>query len=348
LTDVFAIQDEIATAIAEALQVKLSAEPAVRRHHEPNPAAYEAYLKARYLFGKLRPEFVARSREYLEQAIALDPRFALAHCGYADHLLLQASSGYLSAHEAMPRMREEARKALEIDPSLPEAHAMLGIVAAFYDYDWKESERRFHLAMAHDPVPARVRQWYGHMYLLPIGRAEESVKQQELGVQEDPLNVIARTWLGVTLWSVQRLAEAQVELKKVLEFEENHPSASEFLALTYARQEKWTEALHIAEKASPMDQPGIGILAGVLKRMGEVSRAEELIQKLISGENYNVPVGLFFFHFLCEEMDRAAELWEKVIEQRNPLAPNYGSLFFRSTSKWPTLARLMNLPEEVG
>jgi TolB-like protein/tetratricopeptide (TPR) repeat protein/predicted Ser/Thr protein kinase len=348
LTDVFAIQDEIAAAIVGILEVKLSVGPEVKKRHEPNPAANEAYLKARYLWGKHQPEFVARSKEYLEQAIALDPRFALAHCGYADHILFFAGSGYLPAHEAMPRMREEARKALEIDPSLPEAHAMLGIVAAGYDYDWKEAERCFHLAMAHDPVLPLVRQWYGFMYLLPIGRTEEAVRQCKLGVQEDPLNVIARTSLGAALMNAQRLADAQVELHKVLEFGENHPSPLLFLALTYARQEKWAEALYIAEKATPMLPWIIGILAGVLKRMGEVDRSEKLVQKLMSSENYDVPIGLSLFYLVCGEIDRAAEWWEKVIEQRSTLATNFGSVFFRSTSRWPELARLMNLPEKIG
>ena len=347
LTDVFAIQDEIAAAIASALQVKLSAVPAMRRHHAPNSAAYEAYLKARHLWGKDRPEFIARSKEYLEQAIALDPEFALAHCGYADHLLWLASMGYLPAHEAMPRIREEARKALEIDQSLPEAHAMLGNVAALYDYDWKEAERRFHLALARDPVPALVRQWCGFMYLLSIGRAEEAVRQCELGAREDPLSVVARHGLGAALLVAGRLEEAQAELRKIYEFEENDSQFVLFLALTYARKEQWTEALHIAEKASPRNPWGIGFLASVLKRTGEVSRAEELIQRLLSIENYNVPVGLSLFYLVCGEMDRAAEWWEKVIEQRSPLAPDFGSVFFRSTSQWPALARLMNLPDEA-
>ena len=195
LTDVFAIQDEIAAAIAGALQVKLSVEPAARRRHEPNPAAHEAYLKARYHWGKYRPESVARCKEYSEQAIALDPQFALAHCGYADYFLQLAGAGYMPAHEAMPLVREEAQKALKIDPSLPEAHAMLGSVAALYDYDWKEADRRFRLALAHDPVPPRVRQWYATFYLVPMGRMQESVDQLEQGLKEDPLNIaIALHW----------------------------------------------------------------------------------------------------------------------------------------------------------
>jgi serine/threonine-protein kinase len=92
MAEVFAVQDEIAAAIAEALKVKLGAEPATSpRRYMPNLPAYEAYLKARYHWGKYRPESLARSKEYLEQAIALDPKFALAHCGYADHFLTRAS-----------------------------------------------------------------------------------------------------------------------------------------------------------------------------------------------------------------------------------------------------------------
>jgi eukaryotic-like serine/threonine-protein kinase len=348
LTDIFAIQDEIAGAIAGALQVKLSAEPAVRRRHEPNPAAYEAYLKARYHWGKLRAESMARCKAYFEQAIALDPEFALAYCGYADYFLF-ISNFSLPAHDGMPRVREEAQKALEIDPSLPEAHAMLGIVAALYDYDWKEAERRFQLAMANDPVPPRVRPWYGFMYLLPIGRAEEAVRQQELGIKDDPLNTIARASLAQSYLNVGRLADAQAEALKILELEEYNTNALFILAFINARQEKWTEALHFAEKASPTISPQIiGTLAGVLKHMGEVSRAKELIQKLMPGESYGAPMSLFFVHFLCEEMDKAADWLEKAIEQRLPLAAIYAPIFFRSTSRWPTLARLMNLPEEAG
>jgi serine/threonine-protein kinase len=347
LTDVFFIQDEIAAAIAGALQVKLSMEPAARRRHEPNPAAHEAYLKARYHWAKPRPESMARCKEYLEQAIASDPEFALAHCGYADYFLMLAGWGYLAAHEAMPRVREETQKALEIDPSLPEGNAMLGVVAASYDYDWKEAERRFCLALAQDPVPPRVRQWYGLLYLLPIGRLEEAVKQTEQGLKEDPLNIVARAGFIYSLISAGRLAEAQAELHKVLEFEENNATAVSILALTYARQEKWTEALRFAEKATPMIPTAIGVLAGVLKRMGEVNRAEELLQKLMPGETYGTPLGLCSFNLMCGEIDEAADWLEKLIEQHNPGAAFIASAYFRSSSRWPALAKLMNLPEEA-
>jgi TPR repeat protein len=120
------------------------------------------------------------------------------------------------------------------------------------------------------------------------------------------------------------------------------------LALAYVRQENWTEALHFAEKASVLLIPStIGTLAGILRRMGEANRAEELIQKLMPGETYGAPIGLFFFHFICGDIDKAADWLEKAIEQRHPAAAIYASMYFRSTSRWPALAKLLNLPEEA-
>ena len=347
MTDVFAIQDEIAVAIAGALQVKLSVRPVARLRHEPNMAAHEAYLKARYHLSRMRPESLARCKEYSEQAIALDPEFALAHCGYAEYFFSLANAGFVPAHEAMPLVREETQKALELDPSLPEAHAMLGIVAALYDYDWKEADRRFHLAIVCDPVPPRVRQLYGYDYLMPVGRLEEAVDQTEQGLKGDPLNVMARVGFAVSLLTVGRLAEAEAELHKALEFEENHAAASVILTITYALQTKWDEALHFAEKATPQMIPMVmGTLAGVLRRTGEVTRAEELIQKLMPGETYGAPLGLCYFYFVCGEIDKAADWWEKAIQQRHPLAVQIARLF-KSSPRWPALAKLIHLPEEA-
>ena len=160
LTDIFAIQDEIAAAIAGALQVRLSVHAPPSGRRMANPEAYESYLKALYLLWKLSPEALARCKESLEHAIALDPGFALAHFGLAQHAWILASMGYLPAREAMPMVRTEAQQSLALDPGLADAHAMLGIVAAAYDYDWKEAERQFLMAISHDPVPSNAHSWY--------------------------------------------------------------------------------------------------------------------------------------------------------------------------------------------
>lgn len=145
ITDVFKVQDEIAAAIAGALMVQLGPQaPTVR--HTAKLDAYEAYLKARHLQWQLTPSSITRARDFYELAITLDPEFVLAHSGYADYYLMLSGS-LIPAHEAAPRIRLEAQKALDLDPSSPEAHAMLGAVASLYDYDRTEAERQFQLAM---------------------------------------------------------------------------------------------------------------------------------------------------------------------------------------------------------
>jgi len=348
LTDVFAIQDEISAAIAEALQLKLSGVSPAFRRHEPNAAAHEAYLKARYHHGKLKPETLALCRECLEQAIALDPDYSLPYCGLAEHFFTLANStGGMPAHEAMPLARKMAWKALEIDESLPEAHGLLGIVAAAYDYDWKEAERQFRLAMALDPFPPHVRHWYAFMYLYPMGRIAESIEQQEEALKGDPLDIIAIVALAWSLFIAGRPADAQRKAYKILEFEENNSWASYFMALIYAREDKWSEALDVAEKGFPLIPPLHGTLAGILKRVGKLERAEELMRKIMPGDSYSAPLALFHYYFLSGETDKAMDWLERTIAQRHPLAFIFLSLV-RSSPRRPALAGLMNLPENVS
>jgi TolB-like protein len=171
MTDVFALQDEISQAIASALQVKLAGKPVSLHRYRPNLPAYEAYLKARHHVVRMTPESLLRAKECCEQAMALDPRFALA-CSELGHCMLGFAFTGMPAREAMPAVSAAAERALKIDASLPEAHALLAIVAVVYNFDWKEGERRFQLAMARQPVPPQVRVWYAYFYLLLIGRVQ--------------------------------------------------------------------------------------------------------------------------------------------------------------------------------
>ncbi len=123
------LQDEIAQAIASALHVQLSGKPAARELYKPSLPAYEALLKARYFIGRFHPSFLPRIKESLEQAIALDPKFALAHCDYGLYFVYTALLGVLPANQTLPLVRSHAEKALELDPSIPEGHAMLGVAA---------------------------------------------------------------------------------------------------------------------------------------------------------------------------------------------------------------------------
>ena len=133
MTDVFAVQDEISVAIAEALQLKLSPQAAAKPRYTPKLPAYEALLKAKHFHWKVTAESMEQAKGFYEQAIALDPQYALAHALYADYLFGRTTIGLSSLREVAETSRTLALRALELDPSVPEAHSLLGVLAATYD-----------------------------------------------------------------------------------------------------------------------------------------------------------------------------------------------------------------------
>jgi serine/threonine protein kinase/Tfp pilus assembly protein PilF len=351
LADVFAVQDEIATAITAAFQVTLSAASTPLRQHTPNLPAYENYLRALHDSQRWTPESLERARACLARAITLDPQFALAHSelGHVFHRL--AIYGLMAPRDALPLMRQEVRKALAIDPSLPEGHAMLGTVAAMFDYDWPEAERRFKLALAHDAVPSHVHRYYAHYCLLPLGRAGEGIEHHDIALKEDPLNLVARSERALCLFMADRPADAEDELRHILELDESFWFPYFSLSQFHAVEGRFDEGLRWAEQAyhaAPWFLPAVGVLAALLKRVGDSDRAEILALKLRPDDGYVDPIGPAIYHLLSGDLDATADWTEKAIDQRHP------AVFFflhvtakalRSSPRWRALARMINLPE---
>jgi eukaryotic-like serine/threonine-protein kinase len=350
MADVFDVQDEIAQAIASALQVKLSGTPTPSVQYKPSLPAYEALLKARHYRGTLRPDLFPRAREYFEQAITLDPEYALAHCEYGIYFMMTVVLGLVAANQGWSMVRSQAQKVLDLDPSLPEGHAMLGVVAAYLEYDWKEAARRFRLAMAHDPVPINARLYYS-LYLLLIDRPAEAVRQAEIGLQEDPLNLLLRINRASYLAAAGRAEEAAEEYREILELNPSMVLARFNLAGGHASRGELDQALPLCEAAyalAPLHRV-TGLLAGLLKRTGDTPRAEELLRKLQPADAFGVPLGLAIYHWALREFDAEADWMEKAIDQRDPVSPTllrfwYGAEL-RSTPRWAGLMRKLNLPE---
>jgi TolB-like protein/Tfp pilus assembly protein PilF len=351
MADLFDLQDEIAQAIAAALRVKLSPTSAAFEQHKPNLPAYEALLKARHYLGTFRPDLLPRVKEFFEQAIALDPKFALAHCEYGSYFGGMALVGALPANQALPMMRSLAQKALDLDPSLAEGQAMLGYVAAFLEYDWKEAERRFGLALARDPVPVFVRLYYAMGCLLPTGRAAEALRQIDLGLQEDPLNGTLRMNRVACLAAAGRDEEAAEGLRAVLDFNPAVAFAQGSLAAHHTSRGELALALERCETSYALAQvpQAIGLLAGLLKRTGDTRRAEELLRMLQPGDAFGAPRGLAFYHWALGEFDAEADWLEKAIDQHDPYGALYPRIWYgrelRATPRWAGLMRKLNLPE---
>jgi tetratricopeptide (TPR) repeat protein len=243
--------------------------------------------------------------------------------------------------------RAAEHEALRVEPSLPEAHALLGVWAGTYDFDWDEAARQWGLAMAREVVSPDILFWYGNHYLLPIGRPREAVDVMARSLQEDPLNLLYRHHLAVGLRHAGRLEDAEAELRKVLEIDESFPVAVGTLGALCAQQGRFEEALTLTEKAHalmPWANPIVGQLAGLRFRAGAMSQAHALLETLGPGTAYGAPAGLAVFHAMCGDFDRAAEWTERAIAERYPpLVAILGPLL-QSSPRWPALAKLMNLP----
>jgi serine/threonine-protein kinase len=348
LADVFAVQDEIAAAITKTLQVKLTGAAGGRRYTPALPS-YEAYLRAQHDAQTLTLDGMARARERFEQAIALDRRFALAHGMFGFHVAQLANLGLLPAHEAMPLVRREAAQALEIDPSLQEGHAILGLVAALYDYDWAEAERHFGRAMAGDPVPPAVRRFHALYYLLPVGRCGEAADECARALRDDPLNLMGRVRYAQCLRAAGRNGEGTSELERVLQLDETFWFAHFVLGLELMLQGAPADGLARAERAyslAPWNPSARGLLAGALRVGGSAERADALLATLGAGDGYGAPLALATCHLVCSEFDTAADWIERAIAQRHP------AVFFflhthahalRRGPRWPSIAGALKL-----
>jgi serine/threonine protein kinase len=345
MADIFDVQDEISAAIATALQVKLAPTPERRM---PTVAAYEAYLKYRSYQWQFTPEATQRSRECLEQAIALDPMFALPYVGLADSYLALSSVGAIPSHEAMPRARELARRALELDPDLPEAHAMLGIVAGHYDFDWVEATRRF-AAARRDQMSPHLRQWHAQFHLLAIGRAEDGLAEHGRVLEDDPL---CQTWYymwSANLSALGRQQDALVAVRKSVAIDPEFWLGWMWLGVLQAVQQQNDEALASAEKAigrAPWAPFALGLMAAALANVQRHSEAETYLVRLRDNA-YAAAAGLTLYWVARGDIAQAVEWARKTVDHRYPiiLATMLRPLepLLSHSPLWPDVLQKMNL-----
>jgi tetratricopeptide (TPR) repeat protein len=246
----------------------------------------------------------------------------------------------------MPLARAEARKALELLPSEPMAHAVLGGVAALHDYDWKEAEEQFRLARTSESFPPDVRMGYAMFYLLPLGRFEEAMREGAIAIAQDPLNPTWRARHAWTLLCAEMYELAVVEARKALELDERSRTGHLGIALSYFFQGQLAEARQSAEEAfrvAPWNPLAVGFLAGLLVQAGEKERAGKLLE--LRG---TMPTGMILYHVVCSEIDAALDWYERDIELREPGSAQLSSAGFlkplRASPRWPKLAKMMNLP----
>ena len=351
MSDIFALQDDIATAIAGALRVKLSPETIPKRY-EPKLAAYEAYLKARYLQAKATPESLELAKQCHERAIKLDPAFALARVEVGFYWVAMTLFSRYPADHASLAAREEAERALQIDPALPDAHALAGYVAAVFEQDWTRAEQYFAFPGARQvgtSITQPVYAWFQYLR----GNVAEAIALAQRAVEEDPLDVWSRMNLHAYLQAADREREALEQLRKVLELDPNQAAAMVSVAMILADTGNLPEALAAARRAHSIGAwlpETTGVLAALLYRSGDDAESQSIAKTLGSGGAPGDARAQALFHLLCGEVDKGADWAERAI-QEGDLAMRTVYIRFvackqlRASNRWPKIAKMINLPQ---
>jgi len=218
LKDILDFQSNVAKRVVEALQVKLGVKAARALAKKPteNPEAYRLYLLGRNEFGKYSEAGWISSIRYYEQALKLDPTYALAYCGLADTYAYMGGV-MMPSKEALVKEKEFAQKALQLDPELAEAHLSLG-VALGGAFDWRNAEKEFERAIELNRNLAWAYEIYA-WYLCGIGRLDEAIAKDEKAIELDPLNSFFQSALAYYLYHARRYDDAIVQIKKTLELD---------------------------------------------------------------------------------------------------------------------------------
>ena len=230
-TDIFSVQDSIARRVVGALALRLSGEEGERltKRYTENTEAYRLYLTGRYFWNKRTAEGFEKALDYYRQAIAADPNYALAHAGLAETYIILPNWTAADPAESFTLAEREARRALELDPGLPQAYTALASVKIYRDRDWAGAGEDYRRAIGLNPNYATARQWHSE-WLMMTGRLGEAIAEAEAAQRLDPLSPIITFEYAVMLYFGRRHDEAAAQLRRVLELEPGLYRARVFLS----------------------------------------------------------------------------------------------------------------------
>ena len=324
-SDIFSLQDELASDISEKLRLRLSGEQRERltKRFTENRQAYEFYLKGRYAWGKRAIEDLKRGVEYFGQAIAEDPNYSLAHAGIADCLVLLGLFGADKPRGIMPQAKAAAMKAIELDGSLGEAHASLGQIRLIYDWDWMGAEADFQQAIRLNLNYPTAHQWHGES-LVSMGLFDQGLSELKKARDLDPLSLIINTNLGLNFYWARQYDRAIEQLELALELEPNFFRAHLHLGMCYERKRMYQEAIAEFEKARSISENS-WTLAGLGQchaSFGARAKAESFLDQLLELSRRQF-VSCATIAVVCagfeDRADQTMEWLEKAHEERSGL-----------------------------
>ena len=355
LTNILALQGEVARAIAREIRIAVTPEEEVRLAgaRSVNPAAHEAYLKGRYHWNKRTEEGFKKGVEFFQESIEKDPGYALAYSGLADSYVLFPNYGITPPKAAIPRARRAAQKALEIDDTLAEAHTTLASIRATYDWDWVDAERKYKRAIELNPSYPTAHQWYAQ-YLVRMGRFREATTEMKRAQELDPLSLIINATGGFIFYMARQYDQAIKELRKTVELDPNFGNAHYYLGRAYVQKAMYGEAVAELEKAASLSGRGtvqIAELAHACAVAGKRQRALKILNELLRErleKGYVSSYRVALVYVGLGEQDQALAWLKRAYDERSwwlgflKVDPRLDPL--RADPRFQDLLRRMNFP----
>jgi serine/threonine-protein kinase len=318
LENVFAMEDELARSITDALRPQLLKEvPPLVNQATSSAEAHDLYLRGRHFWNLRTTDDLKRAGALFRQALDVDPRYALAHAGLADSYALLSEYSAARPDEVLPQASEHARKALELDPALAEPHATLGLLA-MDRYDWSGAEREFKRAVELRSGYATAHQWYA-LLLATLGRFAEARVEAEQAVRLDPASLIVNNMLGLVFYVSHDYPRSIEAFRRTLDLYPGSGMVRGFLACAYVGAGRNQEALAEIAGVSDADLEHATLRAWVLWAAGEREAARRLARELVERPRREAvrPGMLAALHALLGDRDRAFALLEQAYAEKD-------------------------------
>jgi serine/threonine protein kinase/tetratricopeptide (TPR) repeat protein len=279
MSDLLATQREIAAAITQKLQLKLAGNETkgIAKRYTDNNEAYQLYLKGRFYFARRTDEDIRRSIELFQEAIKLDPKFALAYVGVSESYNVMPSYPYMPPKEANPLAKTAVAKALELDPDLPEAHTVAGMIAATYDWDWAKAEREFKRSLELDPNLAITHYRYAWVYLSPLGRHDEAIAEMKRAMELEPLSLVQGANFAAVYLYARQFDKALDQAKKTYDLDPNLVTGQNWMCHAYDVNGMYPESLAISEKAALLNRSLLAASGYAYAKSGQRQKAEAVL-----------------------------------------------------------------------
>lgn len=344
MENIFAVQDDIATSVANALKVTLEGSQ-VPKVDQRNPEAYNAYLQGRYFFDRRSKEDLEKAIDYYEQALQIDPNYARAWAGLSMVHARQADAGYMSVKDSYAKAKKEAQKALDLAPTLADAYSAVSWIKRTYDWDWAASDAACKRALELQPSVEVL----SNAALLDqtLGRFDEGIAHCRRAIELDPLSATAYYRLGTLSYCAGRISESEAAYRKSLELNPQRPITHSRLGLIYVDQSKLQQALAETQKEpDPLwrDQS----LAIVYYALGNKKEADAVLTEYIKLTQFSGAFQIAEIYAWRGETDKAFEWLDRAYKQRDGgVTQMKGDPRLRNLwrdPRWNAFLKRMNLP----